>query len=218
MSRKRRVLITGVALLGAAGAIGTGSAMAQDNGARAPKEAHVTGDAWVTFPGDKEYPYRRFIVDAHGGPWKFVDGKMVMGAARGTVKFDHFSPDEPGGPSQHHWGEIKVDYVMASGPVAVVSGIRVSGAHEVPPNQKRANLTFYQSPRGHKHDRMGFSWGVVFPQCQQMGSGPAPFSPASSGPFGKWLKGYTVKDAPLEIPSGGFQPPDFPPDCSFADE
>ncbi|SNR48641.1 hypothetical protein [Actinomadura mexicana] len=216
MSRKRRAVVAGMAVLCAAGAVGTGSAMAQDQGPL-PKESHVTGDAWVKFPGDSEYPYRRFVVDAHGGPWKFVDGKMVMGAARGTVKFDHYSPDEPGGPSKHHWGWIKVDYVMASGPVAVVSGIRQDDEHGIPPNQKRANLTFYQSPRGHKFDRMGFSWGVVFPQCHQMGEGPAPFSANSSGPFGKWLEGYTVKDAPLDVPTGDFQPPDNPADCSFAD-
>lgn len=217
MSRKRRAVVAGTAVLCAAGAIGTGSAMAQDKGPP-PKESHVTGDAWVKYPGDPEYPYRRFIVDAHGGPWKFVGGKMVMGAARGTVRFDHYSPDEPGGPSKHHWGTIKVDYVMASGPVAVVSGIRQDDEHGIPPNQKRANLTFYQSPRGHKFDRMGFSWGVVYAQCHQMGDGPAPFSTNSSGPFGKWLKGYTVKDAPLQIPTGEFQPPDNPADCSFADD
>ncbi|TDD81101.1 hypothetical protein E1293_19395 [Actinomadura darangshiensis] len=214
MSRRTRI-IAGLTVLCAAGAIGGGSAMAQ---AKAPEEAHVTGDAWLKYPGDPENPYRRFVVDAHGGPWKFVNGKMVMGAARGTVKFDHYAPDTPGGPSKHHWGWIKVDYVMASGPIAVVSGIRQDDEHGIPPNQKRANLTFYQSPRGHKHDRMGFSWGVVLPQCQQMGTGPAPFSPNTRGPFGKWLKGYTVKDAPLRIPSGDFQPPDSPPDCSFGGE
>ncbi|TDB88623.1 hypothetical protein E1264_10820 [Actinomadura sp. KC216] len=230
MSRNGRALAAGLAALGAvvtaagASTVAVASAAADDGappkaGApRAAREAHVTGDAWLKYPGDPEYPYRRFIVDAHGGPWKIVGGKMVMGAARGTVKFDHYAPDVPGGPPKHHWGWIKVDYVMASGPVAVVSGIRQDDAHDIPPNQKRANLTFYQSPRGHRFDRMGFSWGVVFPQCQQMGTGPAPFSENSPGPFGKWLKGYTVKDAPLQLPSGGFEPPDSPPDCSFADE
>ncbi|MFI0368951.1 hypothetical protein ACH35V_13795 [Actinomadura sp. 1N219] len=225
MSRNRRALVAGLAALGvvvtAAGgsAAADGGAPAKPAGApQAAEEAHVTGDAWLKYPGDPEYPYRRFIVDAHGGPWKLVDGKMVMGAARGTVKFDHYAPDVPGGPSKHHWGWIKVDYVMATGPVAVVSGIRQEDTHEVPPNQKRANLTFYQSPRGHRFDRMGFSWGVVIPHCQQMGTGPAPFSENSSGPFGKWLKGYTVKDAPLRLPSGDFQPPDMPADCSFADQ
>ncbi|GAA0265058.1 hypothetical protein GCM10009527_071450 [Actinomadura nitritigenes] len=213
----RRIAVAAAALA-AAGAVGGGTAMAQETGAPAPRESHVTGDAWLKYPGDPQYPYRRFVVDAHGGPWKFVDGKMVMGAARGTVRFDHFAPDVPGGPSTHHWGTIKVDYVMASGPVAVVSGIRQDDEHGIPPNEKRANLTFYQSPRGHRFDRMGFSWGLVYPQCQQMGSGPVPFSPAGAGPDGRWLKGYTVKAAPLEIPTGTIQPPDNPPDCSFTDE
>lgn len=213
----RRIAVAAAALA-AAGAVGGGTAMAQETGAPAPRESHVTGDAWLKYPGDPEYPYRRFVVDAHGGPWKFVDGKMVMGAARGTVRFDHFAPDVPGGPSTHHWGTIKVDYVMASGPVAVVSGIRQDDEHGIPPNEKRANLTFYQSPRGHRFDRMGFSWGLVYPQCQQMGGGPAPSSPAGAGPDGRWLKGYTVKAAPLEIPTGTIQPPDNPPDCSFTDE
>ncbi|WP_131737134.1 hypothetical protein [Actinomadura roseirufa] len=216
MSQGRRApakgLIAGLAVLITAGAAGSGSALADGEDPGPFKEAHVTGDAWLNFPGDTEYPYRRFIVDAHGAPWKFVNGKLVLGAARGTVKFDHYAPDVPGGPSKHHWGWIKVDYVMATGPVAIVSGIRQDGA---PANEKRANLTFYQSPRGHEFDRAGFSWGVTLPQCQQMGNGPAPFSAASAGPFGKWLRGYTVKDAPLPIPKGAFQPPDLPEDCSF---
>ncbi|WP_157430537.1 hypothetical protein [Actinomadura macra] len=220
MTHGMRALLAGTAVLAAVGMAGTGSAtaLAKEQGtgkgkAPAPvKEAHVTGDAWLKFPADPEYPYRRFIVDAHGAPWKVVNGKIVFGAARGTVKFDHYSPDEPGGPSKHHWGWIKVDYVMATGPVAIVSGIRQD---DVPANEKRANLTFYQSPRGHKWDRAGFSWGVTLAQCQQMGSGPAPHSANSSGPFGKWLAGYTVQDAPLPIPDGEFEQPDFPPDCTF---
>jgi hypothetical protein len=138
---------------------------------------------------------------------------MVFGAARGTVKVNHFSPDKPGEPSKDHWYTIKVDYLMATGPVAVVSGIWQGSDH--PANEKRANLTFYQSPLGHKYDRMGFSWGIVDPRCQQMGNGTAPFSPASSGPYHRWLRGYTVKDAPLPVPTGDFTPPDDPADCSF---
>ncbi|QKG22411.1 hypothetical protein [Actinomadura verrucosospora] len=214
----QRKIAVAAAALAAAGALGGGTAMAQEGGRPAIKESHVTGDAWLKYPGDPQTPYRRFIVDAHGGPWKFVNGKMVMGDARGTVRFDHFAPDTPGGPSTHHWGTIKVDYLMASGPVAVVSGIRQDDEHGIPPNQKRANLTFYQSPRGHRYDRMGFSWGLVFPQCQQMGSGPAPFSPASAGPDGRWMKGYTVKAAPMDLPTGEIQSPDNPPDCSFGHE
>jgi hypothetical protein len=55
------------------------------------------------------------------------------------------------------------------------------------------------------------------PACQQMGTGPAPFNPASAGPEGRWLRGYTVKDAPLPVPPtwDGIQPPDDPPNCSF---
>ncbi|MUN40833.1 hypothetical protein [Actinomadura litoris] len=212
MAHGRRVLVAGAAALAAAGLAGTGSAMAQDKGREPVRESHVTGDAWLKFPADPEYPYRRFTVDAHGGPWKMVGGKMVLGAARGTVKYDHYSPDVPGGPDKHHYGTIKVDYLMATGPIAIVSGIRQDN---VPANERRANFTFYQSPLGHKYDRMGFSWGVTLPQCLQMGSGPAPHSANSSGPFGKWLKGYTVKDAPLELPKGDFQPPDLPQDCSF---
>ena len=183
---------------------------------RAPPSAHVTGDAWVRYPGDLEYPYRRFVVDAHGGPWKIVNNRMVMGDAHGTVRFDHYAPDEPGGPSVDHWGSIKVDYLMTGGPIAVVSGLRQDA--DIPANQKRATLTFYMSPLGHRYDRMGFSWGVVDARCQQMGTGPAPFSPASASPDGRWLKGYTVKEAPLPIPTGDVEPPAGPPDCSFADE
>ncbi|WP_433330771.1 hypothetical protein [Spirillospora sp. CA-294931] len=217
----RGVIGAGVVAIAAA-AVGTGTAMAgSDDRTSKPvskpvskaKESHVTGDAWVKFPGDPETPYRRFIVDVHGGPWKIVDGKMEWGAARGTIRFNHFAPDKPGGPSKDHWGSIKVDYVMAGGPVAVVSGIRQDG---VDANQKRGTLTFYQSPLGHKHDRMGFSWGIVNPQCQQMGTGPAPFSPASAGPDGRWLKGYTVKDGGIPLPDDpNVQPPENPPNCKF---
>jgi hypothetical protein len=171
----------------------------------------------VRYPGDQEYPYRRFIVDVHGNPWKIVDGKLVMGAARHRA-FRPLRARHQGDPSQHHWGSIKVDYVMATGPVAVVSGINEDPGQ--PPNTRRANLTFYQSPHGHRFDRMGFSWGVMNPACQQMGTGPAPFNPASAGPDGRWLHGYTVKDAPLPVPStwDGIQPPDDPPNnCSFTE-
>ncbi|MFG2006356.1 hypothetical protein ACGFNU_45145 [Spirillospora sp. NPDC048911] len=216
---KRRAVLTGMAAAVAVTALGGGGAVAaaaQAQPATAKvKEAHVTGDAWVNFPGDKEYPYRRFIVDAHGAPWKMVNNKLTFGAARGTIKFDHYSPDVPGGPSKHHWGSVKVDYVMATGPVAVVSGIRQD---DVPANMRRASLTFYQSPLGHKFDRMGFSWGVVDPRCQPMGTGPAPFSPVSRGPFNGRITGYTVQDAPLPVPDGNFEQPDTPADCSFKDE
>ncbi|GAA2630579.1 hypothetical protein SMC26_23355 [Actinomadura fulvescens] len=225
LSTKQRAMVVGTAAAVTVTALGAGGAMAADNdrpvaakdraAAAKPREMHVTGDAWVNFPGDTEYPHRRFIVDAHGAPWKIENNKIVFGAARGTVKFDHYSPDEPGGPSKHHWGSIKVDYVMATGPVAVVSGIRQDN---VPANQRRATLTFYQSPDGHRFDRMGFSWGVVDPRCQTMGSGPAPFSPVSRGPFNERITGYTVKDAPLPVPKGDFLPPDSPADCSFKDE
>ncbi|MDN3359504.1 hypothetical protein [Actinomadura sp. DC4] len=174
--------------------------------------ASVTGDAWVRYPGDPEYPYRRFVVDAHGGPWKIVDNRFVMGDAHGTVRFDHYAPDTPGGPSVDHWGTITVDYLMTGGPIAVVSGVR---SDDVPANQRRATLTFYMSPQGHRFDRMGFSWGVVDARCQQMGTGPAPFSPASAGPSGRFLKGYTVRDAPLPIPSGEVSPPADPPGCTY---
>ncbi|GLZ09384.1 hypothetical protein Acsp03_68500 [Actinomadura sp. NBRC 104412] len=210
-----RAFRAGLALTCAAAAL-TGTAWAGSQSSpptKTAKEAHVTGDAWVKYPGDTEHPYRRFVIDAHGRPWKVVDGKVVMGAARGTVHVNHYSPDEPGGASKDHWFSIKVDYLMTGGPVAVVSGIRQD---TVPANMKRATLTFYQSPLGHRHDRMGFSWGVVHPACHQMGTGPAPFSPAGPGPDGRWLKGYTVKDAPLPIWSDpGIQPPDAPPDCTF---
>lgn len=201
----------GLAVTCAAAAL-TGTAWA-DSPAKTTKQAHVTGDAWVNYPGDTEYPYRRFVVNAHGQPWKIVDNKVVMGAARGTVHVNHYAPDEPGGPSRDHWFSIKVDYLMTGGPIAVVSGVRQD---DVPANRKRATLTFYQSPLGHRHDRMGFSWGVVHAACQQMGTGPAPFSPASAGPDGRWLRGYTVRDAPLPIWNDpNIQPPDDPADCTF---
>ncbi|MEU5882783.1 hypothetical protein [Spirillospora sp. NPDC047279] len=226
MALRRRTAFAGMAVAITATALGAGgaAAQAQPGGTTAAtatataqggvKEAHVTGDAWVTFPGDTEYPYRRFIVDAHGNPWKIENNKIVFGAARGTIRFNHYAPDAPGQPPKDHWGSIKVDYVMATGPVAVVSGIRQD---DVPANARRGTLTFYQSPRGHKYDRMGFSWGVVEWRCQHMGAGPAPFSPVSRGPYGRPITGYTVKDAPLPVPQGEFDQPDDPADCSFKD-
>lgn len=217
--RLPRVLIAATALTLTAAGAGTAWAGSHDQAAPAAskaKESHVTGDAWVKTPADRQFPYRRFIVDAHGGPWKIVNKKMVMGDARGTVRFNHYSPDKPGGPSRDHWNSIKVDYLMTGGPIAVVSGIQQGN---VPANQKRATLTFYKSPLGHRYDRMGFSWGVVNAQCQQMGTGPAPFNPASAGPDGRWLKGYTVKDAPLQVPAedSGVQRFEDPADCTFGD-
>ncbi|MQY04729.1 hypothetical protein [Actinomadura macrotermitis] len=189
----------------------TGDALAEPAaGGGAAQRSHVTGDAWLRYPGDPQYPFRRFVVDAHGGPFKVVDGKITWGAAHGTIRFDHYAPDRPGGPSVHHWGSVKVDYVMTGGPVAVVSGLRQD---DVPANMRRGTFTFYQDPRGHRYDRMGFSWGLVDPVCQQMGTGPAPFSPASAGPDGRWLKGYTVKDSRFRLPAGDVQQPDEPPNC-----
>jgi hypothetical protein len=212
--RTTRALVAGTAVVITSTVLGGASAARATTPVAA--ESHVTGDAWLRYPGDLEYPYRRFTVDAHGRPWKIVNHRIVMGDAHGTVRFDHYAPDQPGGPSMHHWGSIKVDYLMTGGPVAVVSGIRQD---DVPANMKRATLSFYSSPLGHRHDRMGFSWGVVEARCQQMGSGPAPFNPASAGPDGRWLRGYTVKDAPLPIPADGdFEGPPDPADCTFAGE
>lgn len=92
---RRRALVTGTVItstvLGATVAAHHAQAAAPSGA-----ESHVTGDAWVRYPGDLEYPYRRFVVDAHGGPWKIVNNRMVMGDAHGTVRFDHYAPDEPG--------------------------------------------------------------------------------------------------------------------------
>ncbi|MCP2335648.1 hypothetical protein [Actinomadura rupiterrae] len=170
-----------------------------------PKESSLVGDAWVHFPADPENPFRRFIVNVHGNPWRIVDGRLVIGAARGTVDIDHYAGGE------HTWVKIKADYIMATGPIAVISGLWQDARD---PNKQRATLTFYQSPQGHRFDRVGFSWGVVNEQCQQMGTGPAPFSPAAPGPDGHWLKGYTIKPAPIALPTK-FLPPKDPSDCKY---
>jgi hypothetical protein len=168
---------------------------------------HVTGDAWVRYSLDPGNPLRRFIFDAHGNAFKFVDGKMVLGDAHGTVRFDHPAPD-PDGVVRDHWGTVDVDYVMTGGPVAVVSG--TSRGTIGWPDGTRMAFTVYADPRGHRYDRMGFSWGAVDGRCLRMGMAPAPFTSYVSG------KGYTVRHAELPVPPEDVQAPAEPPACTDA--
>ncbi|GAA4623991.1 hypothetical protein GCM10023196_022490 [Actinoallomurus vinaceus] len=170
-----------------------------------PKEGHVTGDAWVRFPLDPENPLRRFIFDAHGNAFRFDGKKMIMGAAHGTVRFDHPIPDS-NGVIRHYWGTVKVDYVMTAGPVAVVSGTSKGVIGET--DGTRMAFSVYADPRGHRYDRMGFSWGAVDGRCLRMGLAPAPFTTYDSG------KGYTVKHAELPAVPKDAEPPADPPPCT----
>ncbi|MCO6006856.1 hypothetical protein NE236_17865 [Actinoallomurus purpureus] len=170
-----------------------------------PKEGHVTGDAWVRFPLDPQNPLRRFIFDAHGNAFRFTGGKMIVGDARGTVRFDHPESD-PDGVVRHHWATVKVDYLMTAGPVAVVSGTSKGVIGE--PDGTRMAFSVYADPRGHRYDRMGFSWGAVDGRCLRMGLAPAPFTTYASG------RGYTVEHAELPAFPPDFQPPADPPPCT----
>ena len=168
------------------------------------KIGHVTGDAWVRFSVDPQNPLRRFTFNAHGNPYKVVDGRIVFGDARGSVAIDHPEP-KPDGTVVHHRATVKVDYVMTSGPVAVVSG-RVDSGKDLPIGQ-RASFSVYDDPRGSRYDRMGFSWGVVDGQCHRAGMAPAPFTSYASE------RGYVVKDAPLPQVQAGAKPPVEPGPC-----
>jgi hypothetical protein len=167
-------------------------------------ESHVTGDAWVSFSLDPGNPLRRFIFDAHGSPYKVVDGRLVMGDARGTVRINHPAPD-PDGVVRDHWSSVDVDYVMTGGPVAVVSGTSTGGPYF--PKGTRMAFTVYDDPRGDRFDRMGFSWGAIDGRCLRMGLAPAPFATYHSGP------GYRVKAAALPAVPENVQPPADPPAC-----
>lgn len=168
-------------------------------------QGHVTGDAWVRYSVDPANPLRRFTFDAHGNPYKIVNGQIVFGAARGSVKIDHPEP-MPDGTVKHHKGSVKVDYVMATGPLAVVSGVIDGGADY--PIGERVSFSVYDDPRGKKFDRMGFSWGVVDGRCHRVGLAPAPFTSYASG------TGYQVKDAPLPYSPDDVKPPADPPACT----
>ncbi|MGI8335866.1 hypothetical protein ACRYCC_38470 [Actinomadura scrupuli] len=206
--------ISGIVLLavtGGAAALADSPAHVTSAGGQAltgkPKEGHVTGDAWVRFSVDPGNPLRRFIFDAHGNAFKFVDGKLVMGDAHGTVRFNHPAED-PDGVVRDHWGTVDVDYVMTGGPVAVVSG--TSSGNVGWPKGTRMSFSVYADPRGHEHDRMGFSGGVVDGRCHRMGMAPAPFTSYVSG------KGYTVKHADVPLPPEGAEGPADPPPCTGA--
>jgi hypothetical protein len=202
------VTIAGAALLAGPAPAGAAAAATREQSPSAPlaraKEGRVTGDAWVSLSIDTGNPLRRFIFDAHGNPYKFVDGKMEWGDAHGTVRFNHPGPD-PDGVVRDHWGTVDVDYVMTSGPVAVVSG--TSTGNVAFPKGVRMSFSVYDDPRGRRFDRMGFSWGVVDGRCHRMGMAPAPFTAYSSGP------GYVVTAAELPaVPANAQQPAD-PPAC-----
>ncbi|WP_155884714.1 hypothetical protein [Actinomadura flavalba] len=199
-------MFVGGALVGsvlAFGVLALGGASAAADRRPPVKEGHVAGDAWVRFSADPQNPLRRFVFDAHGHPFKVAGGKVVFGAARGTVRFDH---PEPGG--KHNWGTVNVDYVMTGGPVAVVSG---TSAGDLWPKGARMTFTVYDDPRGDRHDRVGFSWGVLDHRCTQMDGGPAPFAPYVSG------RGYTVRHAELPTAPEGTQGPDKAPTCTNTD-
>ncbi|QNE21939.1 hypothetical protein F1D05_33535 [Kribbella qitaiheensis] len=196
-----------VPAVAAVGAVLLTIAAAAPSGATAAShrtEGHVTGDAWVSFSVDPGNPLRRFIFDVHGNPYKIVDGKVYFGAAHGTVRFDHPTPDGHGGTT-HNWGSIEVDYLMTAGPVAVISG--KSNGDLGTPKGKRLSLTVYDDPRGDRYDRLGFSWGVIDSTCVPMGLGPAPFTTYKSGP------GYKVRAAELPVVPEGTTPPDLGDPC-----
>ncbi|WP_052593583.1 hypothetical protein [Luteipulveratus mongoliensis] len=193
-------LVQGTRAVAAPHATGTLAAVVQPH-----TEGHVTGDAWVRYSVDPQNPLRRFTFDAHGNPYKIENGQIVFGAAHGSVKIDHPEP-MPDGSIKHHKGSVKVDYVMATGPVAVVSGV-VDGGVDFPKGE-RMSFSVYDDPRGKKFDRMGFSWGVVDGRCHRMGMAPAPFTSYASG------RGYQVKDAPLPYATGDVKPPADPPPCT----
>jgi hypothetical protein len=176
------------------------ASMATAGGASAaPSAGAVHGDAWVDFSIGRE-AVRRFTIDAHGNPYKIVDGRMVVGDAHGTVTFDHHMLQGPDA-GKDFYGHIDVDYLMTGGPVAVVSGIVREGVSGAPAGS-RVSLSVYASPKGHRFDRVGFSWGVVDPRCVPIGLAPAPFAPVVR--FNGFLGGYTV--TPAELPSmDGFQ-------------
>ncbi|WP_329122993.1 hypothetical protein [Streptomyces sp. NBC_01465] len=191
----------GSTLLGAGGsALAAAPQGAVDAVAAAPKEAHVSGDAWVRFGADPDNPMRRFIFDAYGAPYRVVDGKVVFTRlGHGTVRYFH--PKSPGS-KDGWWGTVKVDYVMTGGPVAVVSGTIVDGPEPV---GTRKSFSVYSDPRGHRYDRMGFSWGVVDARCTQNDAAPAPFNSYVSG------RGYTVRHVELPDPRGAaVEPPPMP--------
>jgi hypothetical protein len=194
------VLAAGAALVAGAGS----SAAEPVAAASGSTEAHVTGDAWVRFSIEPGNPLRRFIVDAHGGPFRVVDGKIVMGDARGTIRMNHPSPDA-NGVMRDNWGTVAVDYVMTGGPVAVVSGTSTGNAGW--PKGTRMSVTVYDDPRGRRFDRIGFSWGVVDGRCHRMGLAPAPFTSYASGP------GYHVRSAELPAIPEDTEGPDDPPAC-----
>jgi hypothetical protein len=134
-----------------------------------------------------------------------VDGRLVMGAAHGTVRFNHPGPD-PDGIVRDHWGTVEVDYLMTAGPVAVVSGTSTGGPGW--PAGTRLSFSVYDDPRGDRYDRMGFSWGIVDGRCLRMGLAPAPFTTYVSG------RGYTVRAADLPLIASDVRPPVDPPACT----
>ncbi|ADB29354.1 hypothetical protein Kfla_0227 [Kribbella flavida DSM 17836] len=200
VNRLVRLATTGAMVAGGLVLIGAPSEAAP------PKrtEGHVTGDAWISFSLDPGNPLRRFVVDAHGNPYKVVGNKLVWGDARGTIRFNHPTPDGQGG-MEDNWGTIDVDYVMTAGPVAVVSG-KSTGNIGFPAGQ-RLSISVYDDPRGRRFDRLGFSWGVVDPACVPLGLGPAPFTTYDSG------AGYVVKSVPLPAVPAGTEAPDPQPAC-----
>lgn len=206
LSRRFVAKAAALALVGGCAMLATsGSAAAGSEARGRPPVGHVTGDAWVSFSIDPGNPLRRFIFDAHGGPYKVVGGRLVMGDAHGTVRFNHPAPG-PDGVVRDNWGSVKVDYLMTAGPVAVVSGTSTGGPGW--PAGTRMSFSVYDDPRGDRYDRMGFSWGVVDGRCVRMGLAPAPFTTYKSG------KGYRVRAAELPAITGDVQPPVDPPACN----
>lgn len=172
-------------------------------------EAVIRGDAWVDYSLGRE-AVRRFTIDVRGNAFKIVNGDLVVGAARGTVTYDHYLLHGPDA-GKHNYGAIDVDYVMTGGPVAVVSGISRDGVSGAPAGSRVA-VSIYDSPKGDRFDRIGFSWGAVDPRCVPIGLAPAPFAPVLR--YDGYLGGFRVKHAELPSTDGfnGEQPD--PPVCA----
>jgi hypothetical protein len=201
-----------VALAGAVGISATVGLAGGDEPAAAAtptvREAVVRGDAWVDYSLGRE-AVRRFTIDVRGNPYEIVNGDMVVGAARGTVTFDHHMLEGPDA-GKHFYGTIDADYVMTGGPVAVISGTSRDGVAGAPAGSRVA-VSVYDSPQGDRFDRIGFSWGAVDPRCVPIGLAPAPFAPVIR--HDGYRGGFRVKHAELPSTDGftGEQPP--PPVC-----
>ncbi|MFI1934501.1 MULTISPECIES: hypothetical protein [unclassified Streptomyces] len=203
-------VITGLVAAGPAPAAPATSASASSStsasaGKKPVKNASVHGEARISYVESIDHDIR-FTIHAEQTPFtRPMPPRAPQGLstdARGTLKFSHTSPSGVTG-----WAEARVDCLVTSGRTATLTAVVTKT--NVGETGARLGISVQQGGRG-EPDRLGFSWGVVNVDPENVDENGQPVRPRTGtcmapAPFTTVIKGgYKVVHA--EITKSPAQP------------